>query len=455
MPTMKRILIVDDEVSIRVSLSALVSRSGYHVHVAGNGVDALEILKHNDIDVAFVDVRMPEMDGIEFTRLVRDKGEPLTIILMSAYGSVDDAREAMDAGAYDYITKPFKSDEVILALTKALQKEGARQDQRGNSTATGEAPGQGGIIFQSDKMARVLSLIEKIAKVESTVLVVGESGTGKELVARAIHERSPRNAFSLVPVNCGAIPENLIESELFGHKKGAFTDARADKAGLFLEADNGTLLLDEIGELPLQLQVKLLRVLQEGTFRPLGASNDVRVNVRVIAATHQNLESRVKSGQFREDLFYRLNVLPIKLPPLREREEDVLLLVEHFIQKNNRRFHSNIIGLTNEAKKRLLAHSWPGNVRELENVIERAQVLADGEYIRKEDLPANLQQKADVVRSVLDSDDLSIKKAVRIVEEELIRKALEKTGGNRTNAAKLLEISHRALLYKIKEFGIS
>ena len=456
---MKRILIVDDEESLRVSLSALIARNGYHTVTASNGRDAMALIQKGDIDVAFVDVRMPEMDGIALTRELRTSGFPVSVILMSAYGSLDDAKEAMTAGAYDYITKPFKSDEVILTLTKALQR-----DTRKSNAATADSElttinRHSGIVFESKSMAQVLSLIEKIAKVDSTVLIIGESGTGKELVARAIHERSDRANENMVPVNCGAIPENLIESELFGHKKGAFTDARSDKAGLFWQANNGTLLLDEIGELPLQLQVKLLRVLQEGTFRPLGAQQDIRVNVRVVAATHQNLEERVKKGTFREDLYYRLNVLPIRLPPLREREEDVLLLIDYFIQRNQKKFASGVTGISNEAKKMLLSHPWPGNVRELENVIERAQVLAEGSQITPVDLPPNFQKQHNVVRTTLDSalesGDLSIKKAVRIVEEELIRKALQKTGGNRTNAAKLLEISHRALLYKIKEFGIS
>ncbi|MBN2529230.1 MAG: sigma-54-dependent Fis family transcriptional regulator [Deltaproteobacteria bacterium] len=451
---MKSILIVDDEESLRVSLSALISRNGYHALTAANGKEALALLQQETVDVAFVDVRMPEMDGIELTRALGKARSPVTVILMSAYGSLDDAREAMDAGAFDYITKPFKSDEVILALTKALQREGTRTDQSPRDSVVAKTI-HSGIVYASSSMKQVFSLIEKIARVESTVLIIGESGTGKELVARAIHDQSNRSMAPMVPINCGAIPENLIESELFGHKKGAFTDARADKAGLFLEADKGTLLLDEIGELPLLLQVKLLRVLQEGTFRPLGAQQDMRVDVRVIAATHQNLEEKVKKGEFREDLYYRLNVLPVRLPPLREREEDVLLLIDYFIHRNNQRFSSKVTGITNEARKMLLAHSWPGNVRELENVIERAQVLADGTRITKDDLPSNFQQKENVVRTTLDSDDLSIKKAVRMVEEELIRKALQKTGGNRTNAARLLEISHRALLYKIKEYGIS
>jgi two-component system response regulator AtoC len=303
-------------------------------------------------------------------------------------------------------------------------------------------------------MARVMQLLEKVARVDSTVLITGESGTGKELIAKAVHKISKRSKKPLVAVNCGAIPHSLIESELFGYKKGAFTDAGSDKEGFFKQADEGTLFLDEIGDLPLSLQVKLLRVLQEGTFRPLGASKDEKVDVRIIAATAINLNMSVKTGDFREDLFYRLNVLPVKLPPLRERIEDILLICDHFIKTNNIKFANKIKGLSKEASKMLISYQWPGNVRELQNAMERAHVLCDGEYIAKQDLPPQIAQSSGIIQSALSQDELSIKKTTRIIEEELIRKALAKTGGNRTKASKLLEISHRALLYKIKEFNI-
>ncbi len=303
-------------------------------------------------------------------------------------------------------------------------------------------------------MGDVMTFVDKIARVDSTVLINGESGTGKELIAKAIHSRSKREQKQLVTVNCGAIPATLIESELFGHKKGAFTGAVGDKTGLFTQAHRGTLFLDEIGDLPLALQVKLLRVLQEGTFRPVGGQLDESVDVRIIAATAINLKTGVEKGSFREDLFYRLNVLPLKLPPLRERTDDVLLLAGHFIRLNNLKFNRHIKGISKEVQKLLISYPWPGNIRELQNAMERAHVLCDGDYIIKEDLPGSISKESSIIQSALSSKEMSIKKTTRIIEEELIRKALAQTGGNRTAAAKILEISHRALLYKIKNFNI-
>jgi two-component system response regulator AtoC len=452
---MKQILIVDDEESIRVSLSALLSRHGYHVTAAPGGAEALDILAEQDIDVAFVDVRMPGMDGIDLAREIVAREIQTTVIVMSAYGSVDNAIEAMKAGAYDYITKPFKTDEVILALAKAEERENLRRE---NARLKAEMVGRHdfkGIIARSEPMDRVFKMIAKVAEVRSTVLIAGESGTGKELVARAIHQASARAKSPFVAVNCGAIPENLLESELFGHRRGAFTDAHSDKHGLFEEATGGTLLLDEVGELPLALQVKLLRTLQEGTIRRLGDTKDTPVDARLVAASNRDLAAEVKAGRFREDLFYRLNVLPIELPPLRDRREDIPLLVEHFISRHNKRLGTAVKGISTEAEKMLMAYEWQGNVRELENVIERAMVLTEGEQITPADLPERVQQTRDVVSTTLASGELSVKKTVRIIEEELIRRALAKTGGNRTAASKLLEISHRALLYKIKDYGIS
>jgi len=452
---MKQILIVDDEESIRISLSALLSRHGYRVITAPGGAEALDVLTEQDVDVAFVDVRMPGMDGIDLTREIVAREIQTTVIVMSAYGSVDNAIEAMKAGAYDYITKPFKTDEVILALAKAEERENLRRENARLKAEMVDRHDFGGIIARSESMEKVFKMIAKVAEVRSTVLIAGESGTGKELVARAIHQASTRAKGAFVAINCGAIPENLLESELFGHRRGAFTDAHADKPGLFEEATGGTLLLDEIGELPLTLQVKLLRTLQESTIRRLGDTKDTPVDVRLVAASNRDLAAEVKAGRFREDLFYRLNVLPIKLPPLRERREDVPLLVEHFIERHNRRLGTAVKGITAEAEKMLVAYEWQGNVRELENVIERAMVLTEGERITPDDLPDRVQQTRDAVHTTLSSGELSVKKTVRIIEEELIRRALAKTGGNRTAAAKLLEISHRALLYKIKDYGIS
>ncbi len=451
---MKRILIVDDEESIRVSLEALLARHGYRVSTASDADGALAVLADEDVDVVFADVRMPGTDGIELTREIRRREIPTTVIVISAYGSVDDAIEAMKAGAYDYITKPFKTDEVILALAKAEERESLRRENARLKSEMVERHDRGGIVARSPAMDRVFELISKVAEVRSTVLISGESGTGKELVAHAIHDAAPHSGGELVAVNCGAIPENLLESELFGHRRGAFTDAHSDKPGLFEEASGGTLLLDEVGELPFPLQVKLLRTLQESKIRRLGETKDREVEVRLIAATNRDLGERVSEGGFREDLYYRLNVLPIHLPPLRERQEDIPLLVEHFLERCNARLGTEVHGVSPEAERMLLSYDWPGNVRELENVIERAVVLTDGERVAADDLPDRLQESRDPLRASLASGELSIKKTVRVIEEELIRRALAETGGNRTAASKILEISHRALLYKIKDYGI-
>jgi two-component system response regulator AtoC len=451
---MKRILVVDDEESIRVTLSALLGHRGYLVVSAENAKSALEILSTQEIDFVLADVRMPDMDGIELTKEIVSKQIPATVIVMSAYGSVDNAIEAMKAGAYDYITKPFKTDEITLTLAKAEERESLKRENAALRAAEAQEHDFKGIVAKSASMEKIFKMLSKISDYDSTVLIMGESGTGKELIARAVHSSSSRSRGPFVAVNCGAIPETLLESELFGHRRGAFTDAHADKPGLFSEAEGGTLLLDEIGELPLNLQVKLLRTLQEGTVRRLGDTKDLKIDVRIVAATIRNLADEVKEGRFREDLYYRLNVLPIRVPPLRERPEDITILVEHFVALNNVKLGTPISSATPKAQRMLLAYHWPGNVRELENAIERAMVLAEGEQITPDDLPARVQDTSDPIRMTLGSGELSVKKTFRIIEEELIRRALAKTNGNRTVASKYLEISHRALLYKIKSYNI-
>jgi two-component system response regulator AtoC len=377
------------------------------------------------------------------------------VIVMSAYGSIELALEAIKAGAYDYVAKPFKQDEVLLVLAKAEEREALRRENRALKQAAREQRELSELLGQSEGMQRVLRLVHKVAEYRTTVLIQGESGTGKELVARALHRLSPRAQQPFVAINCGAIPEALMESELFGHKRGAFTDAHSDKRGIFQEADGGTLLLDEVGELTPALQVKLLRALQEGSVRPLGSNKDVSVDVRVVAATVRDLHREVQEGRFRDDLYYRLNVLQIVVPPLRERLDDVPMLIDHFVARNNQRLGTSIRGLTPAARKVLLTYSWPGNVRELENLIERAVVLADAELLDVRDLPERLQESPDVIGRVLASGDLSVKKAAAIIEEALIRRALEKARGNRAAASRLLEISHRALLYKMKDYKVT
>jgi two-component system response regulator AtoC len=451
----RKVLVVDDEENIRLVLRTLLRKHGYEVEVADSAEQALERAPELEPDFVIADVKMPGMGGIELCRTLRAQAPEITLIVMSAYGSVELAIEAIGAGAYDYITKPFKQDEVLIALAKAEERQSLRSENRALRAAVRKGRELTELLGDSQAIGRVIELIHKVAEYKTTVLIQGESGTGKELVARALHAGSPRAERPFVPINCGAIPESLMESELFGHKRGAFTDAHSDKRGIFQEADGGTLFLDEIGELSPSLQVKLLRVLQEGAVRPLGATKDLPVDVRVVAATVRDLAKEVKEGRFREDLYYRLNVLQINVPPLRDRIDDVPLLIDHFIERNNTRLGTALRGIDSRARKVLMGYHWPGNVRELENLIERAMVLADDDLLTLDDLPERVQETPDVVARVLQSGELSIKKASRVIEESLIRKALDKTRGNRTAAAKLLEISHRALLYKIKDYGVS
>jgi two-component system response regulator AtoC len=452
---MRRVLVVDDEENIRLVLRTLLKKQGYEVEVADSGESALAALDAFDPDVILTDVRMPRMDGLDLLGTLKAKQHPATVIVMSAYGNVDLAIEAMKAGAYDYVGKPFKPDEIVLALRKAEERETLRRENRALKEQIQKDNQFESILAKSREMLDIFRTIAKIAEFKTTVLITGESGTGKELVARAIHARSSRKGAPFIAINCGAIPENLLESELFGHKKGAFTDASSDRRGRFEEADTGTLFLDEIGELPLSLQVKLLRVLQEEGIRRLGDSKDMYVDVRIIAATHRDLAADVKAGRFREDLFYRINVLAIPIPPLRSRPEDVGLLIDHFITRNNARLGTAVRGVSAEARKLLLEYSWPGNVRELQNAIERAMVLADTDVLQVADLHERIRETLDPVQMQLATGELSIKKTSAAVEQILIRRALQKTKGNRTRAADLLEISHRALLYKIKDYRIT
>ncbi|MGA7121790.1 MAG: sigma-54 dependent transcriptional regulator [Polyangiaceae bacterium] len=452
---MRRVLVVDDEENLRLVLRTLLKKHGYEVEVADSGESALAALDSFDPDVILTDVRMPRMGGLDLLSALKAKQHPATVIVMSAYGNVDLAIDAMKAGAYDYVGKPFKPDEIVLALRKAEEREALRRENRALKEQIHKDSQFESILAKSREMLDIFRTIAKIADFKTTVLVTGESGTGKELVARAIHARSSRKNAPFVAINCGAIPENLLESELFGHKRGAFTDASADRRGLFEEATGGTLFLDEIGELPINLQVKLLRALQEETIRRLGDTKDVKVDVRIVTATHRDLSADVKAGRFREDLFYRINVLAIHVPPLRSRREDVGLLIDHFITRNNARLGTNIRGVSSEGRKLMLEYSWPGNVRELENTIERAMVLADGDVLQVGDLPERMREVLDPVQAHLASGELSVKKTTAAIEQILIRRALQKTKGNRTRAADLLEISHRALLYKIKDYKIT
>jgi two-component system response regulator AtoC len=394
------------------------------------------------------------MGGLDLLATLKAKGNDCTVIVMSAYGNVDLALEAMKAGAYDYIQKPFKAEEVLLTLRKAEERESLRRENRALRQEIRRENLFEDILAKSPQMQAIFKTITKIAEYKTTALITGESGVGKELIARALHSKSSRRGGPFVAVNCGAIPEPLLESELFGYRRGAFTDAVADRAGLFEQANGGTLLLDEVGELPLSLQVKLLRVLQEETIRRLGDNKDLKIDVRILAATHRDLAAETKAGRFREDLYYRINVLPIHVPPLRERREDIPILLDHFLARNNARFNTQIRGIDAEARRLLLEYAWPGNVREMENTIERAMVLTERDSLSAEDLPERVREARDPIQMHLTSGEMSIKKTARIIEEILIRRALTKTKGNRTRAAEVLEISHRALLYKIKDYHI-
>jgi two-component system response regulator AtoC len=452
----QNVLVVDDEESMRHLLTVILAERGYEVRAVSNGEDALRELSARDYDLVLSDVRMPRMDGIALLRKALELHPGLTFIVMSAYGTHDTAIEAMKAGAYDYVSKPFKPDEVLLVLRKAEERLRLSRENRRLRSELAAGFRIENFVGGSPAVAELLRQVGKVAPRKTTVLLTGESGTGKELVARALHELSPRSAMPFVAVNCGAIPAELIESELFGHVRGAFTDASRDKKGLAAEADGGTLFLDEIGELPLPLQVKLLRFLEEEEVRRVGDTRSEKVDVRVVAATARDLSRAVKEGLFREDLFYRLNVVSLRLPPLRERKEDVPTLVDHFLAKYRRlRPDAPLQGISPGALDVLRAHRWPGNVRELEHAVERAVVLADGPLIEEEDLPGDVRESPERGTPAPPSDgDLSVKRAFRSLEERLIRDALERTGGNRTRAAELLELSYRALLYKIKEYGI-
>jgi two-component system response regulator AtoC len=447
------ILVVDDELGLRHTLTLILQAEGHEVRSASDGASALERLAEAPADLIVCDVRMPGLDGLAFLERYQQMGGTALVLMMSAYGDDEAALEAIRRGAYDFIPKPFRADQVLLVVRKAIEREGLRREvaQLHDELVALRAPS--GIVGRSPKIAQAIALADKVARHPSTTLVTGESGTGKELIARHIHDASPRASRPFVAVNCAAIPETLLESELFGHAKGAFTGAIAERQGLFEEAHEGTLFLDELGDLPVPLQVKLLRALQEGEVRRVGDNASRSVDVRLITATARDLEADVAEGRFRADLYYRVNVVRIHLPALRERAEDIPELVRHFVDRFNRRLGLHVTGVSAAAMRALVEYPWPGNVRELENVIERAMVLTDGPQLGVEQLPtlAAPAARADGMVSPL---DLSVKRRTEELERALIAEALERTRGNRTRAAKLLDLSHRALLYKIRDYGL-
>ncbi len=448
-----RVLVVDDEESMRHMLSVILKKEGYLAVTAADADCALELLGSEDFDFILSDIKMPGLGGIGFLKELARRGQSAPVIMMSAYGSMDSAIECMKLGAYDYISKPFKPDEVVLTIKKAAERESLKRE---NKRLRAEAERSSESLYGTDpSMQELRDLIGKVASYDTTVLITGETGTGKELVARAIHQEGACRDGPFIAVNCGAIPANLMESELFGHAKGAFTGAVSSHTGLFQEADGGTIFLDEIGELPRELQVKLLRVLQEGEVRRVGDTKSIKINARVLAATVKDLEEEVRAGSFREDLYYRLNVIIIRVPPLRERAGDIAGLSRLFVKGFATRYSKPVVEITEGAMAMLRAYPWPGNVRELENIIERAVILEDGQSIGQERLPIfkGAGKGAGLGKEALNTG-LSIKKGQEVMERDLIQKALEVTGGNKTHAAELLEISHRALLYKIKNYEL-
>jgi two-component system response regulator AtoC len=450
-----KILIIDDDAGLRKSLTLILDDAGYEVSQAEDGEKGLAAAKEWKPDLILCDVRMPKLDGLGFVeRYVKEDGTAL-VLVMTAYGSIDLAVEAMKRGAYDYLPKPFGADEVLLTVKKAEERESLLKEVGRLRQEVQVERRFGEIVAGSDSMRRALQVVGKVAPHNSPVLLTGASGTGKELVARLIHQESPRRDCPFVPVNCGGIPEQLLESEFFGYVRGAFTGADRDKPGLFEAAHGGTILLDEVGELPASLQVKLLRALQEGEVRRVGSTEIKQVDTRIISATNRDLEAAVESGDFREDLYYRLAVVPIHLPQLRSRSEEIPELTMHLMDRHRTRMGIDVEGVEPEAMEVLLQYSWPGNIRELENVLERAMVLTEGPKVTVGDLPESVRRPSpDGPGPGLDTDDLSVKRHGARLEKHLIQLALDRTGGNKTQAAELLELSPRALRYKIQEYGI-
>ena len=449
----KRILIVDDEPSIRMVLRAHLNRSGYDVTATENGAEAIAMLRNEDYHLVVSDLKMPVVGGMELLKHCNEHYPGLPVILITAHGTVDSAVEAIKRGAQDYVTKPFDSDELMPIIEKAL-----RTEEKERESLHEDSEGRFKIIGQTDRMQKIYALISKVARSPTTALITGESGTGKELVARALHDHSERAGAPFIQVNCGAIPESLFESELFGHERGAFTGAVAAKPGKFELADGGTLFLDEVGELPKDMQVKLLRVLQDGQFERVGGVRCVNVDVRLVAATNRVLETEVKEGRFREDLFYRLNVIPITLPPLRERSDDIPLLADHFISKFNKRLNTQVSGISPDALAALLAHSWPGNIRELENLIERSVLLTENTTLTMADLPGLTPPNLEAVAPPPDTDAMGLKEYVRVyttkLERARIQRVLEEEDSNVTRASKKLGISRKSLQMKMKDYGL-
>jgi DNA-binding NtrC family response regulator len=443
------LLVVEDDAANREYLIEALADEGYHIEASPNGRAGLDRVKQGGVDLVVSDVRMPDLDGLDMLREIKAAEPAPHVVIITAFGTIEQATRAIKLGAYDYITKPFEMDDLLHLVDRALDERGLRQEVARLRREVEKPYRFENIIGKSRLMHEVFEMIRRLSSSTASVLVTGESGTGKELVARAIHFHSPRKGHEFMAINCAAIPDTLLESELFGYKRGAFTDAHRDHDGMFMKAQGGTVFLDEIAELSPALQAKLLRVLQEKEIRPLGATKNERVDVRVIAATNRELEERMRSGQFREDLYYRLNVIHLGLPPLRERAEDILPLAEHFLASAGERTGKKLAGFTQAAFKTLLGYAWPGNVRELENVIERAVALAEGERIGVEDLPQQVRERkgADVLSGAI-ARGLTLAE----IEREYITRVLAAEGGNKTRAAQRLGLDRKTLYRKIEEY---
>ncbi|NTV48352.1 MAG: sigma-54-dependent Fis family transcriptional regulator [Geobacteraceae bacterium] len=451
-----KILVVDDELSMREFLSILLEREGYDVTVAGSAEDALRTMESALFDLVLSDVNMPGLSGIELLARIKEKSPETAVLMLTAFSAADQAVEAMKLGAYDYIGKPFKNEEIKQLVKNALEKQGLKRENVLLKKNVNERDSFCGIIGKSQKMRELFDMIQKVAASQSSVLILGESGTGKELAACSIHTCSPRKTKPFVAVNCGAIPENLIESELFGHKKGSFTGAVGDRPGLFEQAEGGTLFLDEIGELPLLMQTKLLRVLQEREFKRVGDAVTRKADVRIISASNRDLESQVKDGSFREDLFYRLNVVQLVMPPLRERIEDIPLLIEYFCRKFLAGGQNKPASVTSGALKILMNHPFPGNIRELENCIERSLII-DPMVISESSLPQQLLiSKMPCLTADCDIPEggMMLEPLLEDLEKKYLLKALEKTGGAKKKAGELLGMSFRSFRYRLAKFGL-
>ncbi|MCX7977542.1 MAG: sigma-54 dependent transcriptional regulator [Bdellovibrionaceae bacterium] len=454
-----RLLVVDDESSIREFMEIFLKKEGYDVTLAEDGARAKDLLQKRTFDMVISDLQMPNMTGMELLKFAKDNYPETVFVMMTAFGTLENAVEAMKMGAYDYLTKPCKIDEVRIVIQNALRNRQLETENRVLRRELTREYSFQNVVGNSPAMHQIFDLVRRVSATPTNILITGESGTGKEVIAKAIHYGGPLKDKPFVTVNCGAIPENLMESEMFGHKKGSFTGAVSDKQGLFEVADGGTLFLDEVGELPASIQVKLLRAIQERVIRRVGATEDMKVDVRIIAATNRDLETMVKQGTFRQDLFYRLNVINIKLPPLRERREDIPLLANHFLKKYNEKLGKSISGISQEAMDIIKSYDYPGNVRELENIIERTVALEAGSSILPESLPPLVntptgRKMASSHEIEIGPEGIDLEKVIGQIEKELLIKAIHAAGGVKKKAAKLLHITFRSMRYRVEKYNL-